>query len=344
MRRMSLFAGAAMLLLATPQLGLAQGQGQGKGQSGGQGAENRGGGKERAARQGQKDRKGGPDRGREARRESKGPPQNKGAGRPAERRERADVRPARQEARGPDLGRDVRRQAEVVRIDGRDTRAVRIVDARDRDRVRIRVLDAGRYRWNPVRVTGCPPGLAKKGSGCMPPGQARNLAAANDPLRYWSRYAPWWDDVRHDDWRYWDGYAYRYDPVSGSALSFMPLLGGALWPGQVWPAGYTAYPVDPYYVDYYGFSDPYDYRYANGALFAVDPETQAISAIAALLTGDNWAVGAPMPVGYSAYNVPPPYRARYYDSPNAWYRYSDGYVYRIDPETMLIAEAISLLT
>ena len=66
-------------------------------------------------------------------------------------------------------------------------------------------------------------------------------------------------------------------------------------------------------------------------------------AACALLTGDNFAVGRPMPVGYDVYNVPYPYRAQYYDTPDAAYRYSDGYVYQIDPETRLIAAAIELL-
>jgi len=43
------------------------------------------------------------------------------------------------------------------------------------------------------------------------------------------------------------------------------------------------------------------------------------------------------------YNVPYGYRDQYYDTPDALYRYSDGYVYQVDPETRLIAAAIELL-
>ena len=32
------------------------------------------------------------------------------------------------------------------------------------------------YYQSPARVKGCPPGLAKKGNGCMPPGQAKKWA------------------------------------------------------------------------------------------------------------------------------------------------------------------------
>jgi hypothetical protein len=49
-----------------------------------------------------------------------------------------------------------------------------------------------------------------------------------------------------------------------------------------------------------------------------------------------------MPMGYDVYNVPYPYRAQYVDGPGAQYRYSDGYIYQIDPETRLVAAAIEL--
>ena len=50
-----------------------------------------------------------------------------------------------------------------------------------------------------------------------------------------------------------------------------------------------------------------------------------------------------MPIGYDVYNVPYPYRSQYVDGPNSMYRYSDGYVYQVDPETRLVAAAIELL-
>lgn len=48
--------------------------------------------------------------------------------------------------------------------------------------------DPGQGRWG-----GCPPGLAKKGNGCMPPGQARKYywdRGARIPAGYngWTRY------------------------------------------------------------------------------------------------------------------------------------------------------------
>jgi hypothetical protein len=336
-----------MLVLATPMA--AQPQGNGKGQRGGGHSDHRGG--DEKGGQGAKARGasgGQASRGREAR----GP--DRQVRHASAERGRSGDRPQAQRAserRGPDRGNDSVRIDRDIRGRGNDRDVTVIVDRRDRpdrvvvrrdgdrDRSRFRVLDGPRYRWEPVFFNGCPPGLARKGNGCLPPGQARKIADRNF---YWARYAPWYDDAIRYDWRYADGYAYRVDPTTGLIGGLLPLLGGALYPGQVWPASYTTYDVDPYYDRYYGFDDPYDYRYADGALLAVDPETQAIAAIAALLTGDDWLVGSPMPIGYDAYNMPPPYRERYYDTDDAWYRYSDGYVYRVEPRTRIVRETILL--
>ena len=46
-----------------------------------------------------------------------------------------------------------------------------------------------------------------------------------------------------------------------------------------------------------------------------------------------------MPLGADVDIVPYPYRWQYVDGPNSWDRYSDGYVYEVDPTTRLIAAA-----
>ena len=115
-------------------------------------------------------------------------------------------------------------------------------------------------------------------------------------------------------------------------------------PGNVWPSYYSPVELPDYYRDFYGLGSPDSYRYLDNTLYRVDPETMAINSIAALLTGDEITIGQPMPMGYSVYNVPYAYRDRYVDGPDATYRYSDGYVYRMDPETGLVAAAIELLT
>jgi hypothetical protein len=70
---------------------------------------------------------------------------------------------------------------------------------------------------------GCPPGLAKKNNGCMPPGQARKLYRAGQ--RFPRNYGNLWnynqipydlrqryDFDRNDRYYYGDGYVYRVDP------------------------------------------------------------------------------------------------------------------------------------
>jgi hypothetical protein len=183
------------------------------------------------------------------------------------------------------------------------------------------------------RIDGCPPGLAKKNNGCMPPGLARQR-----------RYEPaWWglSGLASGPYVYEDGYllGLNGDRVAG----YVPLLGGALSPGNLWPSMYAPVAVPEYYVDYYDLGTPGGYRYADDVLYLVDPSTSAITSIAALLTGDNFQIGSPIPAGYDVYNVPYPYRSQYVDGPDARYRYSDGYIYQVDPTTQLVTAAIDLL-
>ena len=72
---------------------------------------------------------------------------------------------------------------------------------------------------------GCPPGLAKKNNGCLPPGQAKKLY--NIGQRWPGNYGYAWNynqipyDLRDrydfdDDYRYYygDGYLYQVDPTT----------------------------------------------------------------------------------------------------------------------------------
>jgi hypothetical protein len=187
-------------------------------------------------------------------------------------------------------------------------------------------------------VDGCPPGLAKKYNGCMPPGLAKERTGLRSVL---SRPA-WWGlgGLAAGQYFYDDGYLVRYgdDGISG----WLPLLGGALAPGRPWPGDYEPVALPDYYADYYELGP--DYRYHDDVLYRLDPETSTISSIAALLTGDRWTVGEPLPLGYDVYNLPYDYRDQYVDGPEAWYRYNDGHIYEIDPETRLVSAVIELLT
>lgn len=301
---------AVALALSLPLAAEAQNQGQGKG---GERSQDKGAGRGGDSK---------PDRGGE------------GRGRGQDRADR-EVRPMapemRETARGPEVRGEGRgRDRNGDRVDRPAAPGVRAPIVLDTDGRTVAVFRADRGL-----IAGCPPGLAKRNNGCLPPGQERKIARA--------RYADLWGRDRDGEWRYEDGYLYQLDR-SGSVRGWLPALGGALAPGALWPTQYAYQPVPQYYTDYFGLNAPMDYRYANGALYGVDPRTQAITQVVALLTGQPISVGQPMPVGYDVYNVPYPYRDQYVDTATARYRYNDGYVYRVDPTTQLVQAAIQLLT
>jgi hypothetical protein len=253
-----------------------------------------------------------------------------------------DDRAERAVERGAQRAGDDRGRGNAARRD--DVRTVAVDRGRGRDRDDfdvdiVRVRDArGLASLAPRRlIDGCPPGLAKKNPPCVPPGQVRDD-------RDWAFDRPdWWGLSGLGSARYFydDGYLVRMD--GGRIGGYIPLLGGALALGNPWPSFYRPVALPDYYVDYYGLGPLDSYRYADNVIYRVDPETALIESVAALLTGDEFAVGRPMPLGYEVYNVPWDYRERYYDRPDALYRYADGYVYQVDPETRLVAAAIELL-
>ena len=165
----------------------------------------------------------------------------------------------------------------------------------------------------------------------------------NQPSYYVpSYYRSFYPDYGDDYYRYANGYVYEIDGRSGLVEDVIPLLDRGYGIGQMMPAGYSYYNVPYQYRDYYADTDDYYYRYAPGAIYQVDRDSQLITAIAALLSG-GMSVGQPLPAGYSMYNVPYAYRDRYYDSPDAWYRYSNGYIYEVDPTTQLIRAMVQAL-
>lgn len=323
-RLIPLTATALALILAVPTAAIALDPGAGPGK--GKGAEKQ----ERAGRGANENR------GNAGGRDDRGP--GRGVGRAEERRvERPEtrvvevVRGRGQEARvrgGDDAVRDDRRELRrVVEREVFQTRDGRPVVYFHRER------DRG-------LIAGCPPGLAKKNNGCLPPGQARQIARTAAADRY-----DWLWRTRGDDsrYRYDDGYLYRMNS-QGSLLGYLPVLGGALAPGATWPSQYAYQSAPDYYASYFGLPQGRDYRYADGALYGVDPQTQMISQVAALLTGQNLSVGQPLPSGYDIYNVPYAYRNQYVDNADTMYRYNDGYVYQADPKTQLVTAVIQLLT
>ena len=79
--------------------------------------------------------------------------------------------------------------------------------------------------WYAPGIGGCPPGLAKKNNGCLPPGQAKKLYNIGQrfPLGYGHRWG--FDQIPYgmrtqygfdprSQYYYGDGYLYRVDPAT----------------------------------------------------------------------------------------------------------------------------------
>jgi hypothetical protein len=323
----------------------------------------------------------------------------------------------RQKARGFERGqleqRFARQQLEAYRIQQAQTGFV----GRDfNQRFRINQDYANRYYGAAGQrglIDGCPPGLAAKNNGCLPPGQAMKLLGA--PLAAVAGYTAlktipsgWsylYPDTQGYYYRYGGGYLYQVNRGTNLIDSLYPLMAGGYLPGQYLPQPYMAsyvpasygfnsfypdygglcnryangvvYQVDchsgmvedviPLYASGYGvgqvlpasydyYNVPYQYRsmyyntpnynywYAPGAIYQYDPGTSMITSVAALLS-PGYSVGQALPAGYDVYNVPYAYRDTYYDTPNAWYRYNNGYIYQVDPVTRLVTAIVaSLLT
>ena len=352
MSKWILAAGAAALAISTPALAERGGQGGGKG--GQQAAKaDRGGGNARSAKA---DRGGGnrsakADRGGDRARSS-GRSIQKFAGRGNDKKQTRAIR-----VNGDDRGKNrgvmnVRGDDRVVlrsrEFDERRVRGVRI----DGDRFDRRYADNYRARrW----IDDCPPGLAKKLNGCLPPGQAKKvwgLGAVFPTAYYGTRVVPNYyrsydrlnlNRLLLDDddyyYRYGDGYVYRVDRDRNLIAGLIPLLGGGYSVGQPYPLGYGVYNVPYQYRTYYADNDDYYYRYGDGGIYQVDRSTGLIAAIVSLLAG-GLSVGQPLPLGYDAYNVPYAYRDRYYDTADSWYRYNDGYIYQVDPRSRLVRTVI----
>lgn len=188
-------------------------------------------------------------------------------------------------------------------------------------------------------IAGCPPGLAKKNAACLPPGQT---SARPGRVDGWIPRLFGVTDQVPGRYRYAEGYL-LHAATDGRIVGYVPLLGGALAVGKPWPSAYESSILPDYYVDFFDLGRADSFRFADDVIYRVDPEQAAIASIAALLTGDEFVVGQPMPQGYDVYNVPYSFRDQYVDTDEDWYRYADGYVYRIDPQTRLVAAAIELL-
>jgi hypothetical protein len=268
--------------------------------------------------------------------------------RQAERHSFRAERPARVERRA---GRDERREDRLVRRSGDDRRHFRRSVEDRRDFRRGDDFRPGETRFGGFDG-GCPPGLAKKGNGCLPPGQARKRFARGQRLeREWfdgyrvpAAYRSFYPDspeyyYRYDD----DGYIYRADRGSDLISAIIPLFGGGFGVGQPLPAGYDVYNVPMQYRDTWYDNDESLYRYGDNAIYRVDAQSGLIEGIVALLGGGGLNVGESLPSGYDAYNLPMDYRDEYQDGDDYLYRYDDGNIYQVDAKTQLIQSIVEML-
>ena len=140
--------------------------------------------------------------------------------------------------------------------------------------------------------------------------------------------------------RYVNGLVYQMDCASGYIDNVIPLYDSGYGVGQLLPTGYGYYNVPYQYRDMYYDTSDSGYWYAPGAIYQYDPSSSLITSVAALLS-PGFSVGQQLPYGYDAYNVPYDYRATYYDTPDAWYRYNNGGIYRVDPTTQLVTALVA---
>jgi len=175
------------------------------------------------------------------------------------------------------------------------------------------------------------------------------VAGMTFPSAYMNSYVPaaygfdtFYPDTPYTNYRYLDGNVYSVDPYSGAIEDVIPTYAYGYGVGQMLPAGYGYYNVPVQYRGIYYDTPDYEYRYAPGAIYEVDPGSQMITGVASLLA-PGLAVGQPLPAGYGTYNVPMAYRSTYYDTPNAWYRYNNGYIYQVDPTTQLVTAVVRAL-
>ena len=375
MRKLLMIASAAALAVSMPAFGQGKGNGGGKGGGGGGpkaehghktdkhagggggGGQGRGGGGGWKAERGHKmERHGGGFAGREMKQERKFERRenkpDKGWAK-AERKQdknwakaeaKAEKKWAKQEQRVRDRAPLFR---EAERRDRFEDRRERFEEQRSFDGDRRFAEDR---RFDDSFGGACPPGLAKKGNGCLPPGQAKKMFRVGEaiPAAYYGsynlpeEYRDWYSDTPQYSYRYDEGNIFRIDNQSNLVSALIPLLGGGFGVGSVLPAGFDAYNLPVQYRD--DFQDNQDayYRYGDNAIYQVDPHSQMIESVVALLAGDL-NVGQLLPSGYDTYNLPMEYRDQYQDNEDAWYRYADGNIYEVDPQSRMIEAIVAQL-
>jgi hypothetical protein len=157
------------------------------------------------------------------------------------------------------------------------------------------------------------------------------------PSSYGSNWGYGYDNLCN---RYANGVVYQVDCVTGMIEGVVPTYSGGYGYGQMLPSAYSYYNLPMQYRDMYYDTSDYGYWYAPGAIYQYDPSSSLITSVASLLS-PGFSIGQPLPTGYDVYNVPYAYRTNYYDTQDAWYRYNNGYIYRVDPTTQLVSAIVA---
>jgi hypothetical protein len=197
-------------------------------------------------------------------------------------------------------------------------------------------------------IDGCPPGLATKNVLCMPPGQYRNRVLGQAlPAAYSDRLIP--DGLRdyyadNDDYYYrlGDGYVYQVNRENNLIAALLPLLGGGLGIGQVYPTSYMNSFVPQDFRSFYPDTQDDYYRFSNGYVYEIDRNSGLIENIIPSYAS-GYGMGQMLPPTYSYYNVPDQYRDYYADNDDYYYRYAPGSIYQVDRGTNLITSVAALL-
>ena len=171
------------------------------------------------------------------------------------------------------------------------------------------------------------------------------------PATYMSSYVPsyygfnnFYPDYGDVCNRYYYGVIYQVDCNDGYVENVLPMYAGGYGVGQLLPSSYDYYNVPLQYRSMYYDTPDYGYWYSPGAIYQYDQRSSVITSVATLLS-PGFSIGQPLPAGYGVYNVPYDYRTTYYDTPDAWYRYNNGYIYQVDPVSQLVTAIVaSLLT
>ena len=227
-----------------------------------------------------------------------------------------------------------------------DDRQFAKFDRKDRDVVQVRDFDED---WDRGHWAGdCPPGLSKHAPLCMPHGQwKKSMLGSLFPVAYRDSLVPLeLRDLYQDDddyyYRYVNGYVYRVDRDTNLIAALLPLFGGGLLPGQMFPSAFSNYAMPQHFQSFYPNTQDDYFKYANGYVYEVDRDTGMIESMVPLMA-NGYGMGQMLPLSYSAYNVPVQYRSFYPDGGDHMYRYAPGAIYQVDPKTRLITAVASLL-